>query len=361
MKQIQDIYSVVNQISENIQGQTLQTEVQNLTRLRQTLATNPQNSLPQAMTIIDKIISLVTKVNTALWTADHEYVADKLEIANLIGEKGRRYFEDIKSQLQSNPAAAANIIQTLTAEVNKLRTKPTQFLTLLQPFELNSNIKLINEKEGIIEITFDGDVAIDDFKEAKVQMNDWYLIIEGYARLLDVRREDFEIISISKSSPAKFKIKTTIKNAGLVLGIVSSLLLIEKTVLENRLMIEKLKQNNLVPDTEIQKRFIEDAEKHIEEKIKDGIDKLVEQKLKEHNVQEGNGDIKNNLAKGIENQYNFIINGGNVNIHVIDGQMNKQVEALEKTKDELKQIKQAYEDQKAITTGAEQKDETNNE
>ncbi|MBK6989326.1 MAG: hypothetical protein IPH33_14530 [Bacteroidetes bacterium] len=54
-------------------------------------------------------------------------------------------------------------------------------------------------------------------------------------------------------------------------------------------MIEKLKQNNLVPDPEIQKRFIEDAEKHIDEKIKDGINKLVDQKLKEHNVQQGNG------------------------------------------------------------------------
>ncbi|MBK8586676.1 MAG: hypothetical protein IPN88_15120 [Bacteroidetes bacterium] len=184
--------------------------------------------------------------------------------------------------------------------------------------------------------------------------------MRGYARLLDVRREDYEIISITKSSPAKFKIKTNIKNAALVLGIVTSLLLIEKTVLENRLMIEKLKQNNLVPDPEIQKRFIEDAEKHIDEKIKDGINKLVDQKLKEHNVQQGNGDIKNNLSKSIENQYNFIINGGNVNIQVIDGQIRKQVDVLEKTKEELKQIKEAYEDQKVITTG-ETKDSTKNE
>lgn len=360
MKQIQDIYSVVTQISEVVNAQTIQAEVQTLTKLRQTFQANQQNALPQAITAIDKIISLITKINSALWTADHEYVAEKLEIGNLLGERGRHYFEDIKKQLQTNPTAGTNILQTVITEINKLRTKPTQFLTLLQPFELRSNIKLINETEGIIEITFDGNVAIDDFKEAKDQMNDWFLIIEGYAKLLDVRREDFEIISITKSSPAKFKIKTTIKNAALVLGIVSSLLLIEKTVLENRLMIEKLKQNNLVPNTEIQKRFIEDAEKHIDEKIKDGIDKLVEQKLKEHNVQDGNGDIKNNLSKGIENQYNFIINGGNVNIHVIDGQISKQVDALEKTKEELKQIKQAYEDQKAITTG-EAKDSTNNE
>lgn len=357
MRQIQDIFSVVNQISESFNSQTLQVESQNIAKIRQTFQANPQNALSHAIVEIDKIISLVTKIDTSLWTADHEYVADKLEIGNLIGEKGRRYFEDIKKQLQSNPAVGTTLLQTVTTEINKLRTKPTQFINLLQPFELNSNINKLTAEEGIVEIIFDGDVAIDDFKEAKTQMNDWFLIIEGYARLLDVRREDFEIISITKSSPAKFKLKTTLKNATLVLAVVSSLLLIEKTVLENRLMIEKLKQNNLVPDKEIQQRFIEDAEKHIDEKIKDGIDKLVEQKIKEHNVQEGNGDIKNNLSKGIENQYNFIINGGNVNIHVIDTQINKQVIVLEKTKDELKQIKQAYEDQKAITT-SEQRDET---
>ncbi len=71
--------------------------------------------------------------------------------------------------------------------------------------------------------------------------------------------------------------------------------------------------------------------------------------------------LKNtNLSKSIENQYNFIINGGNVNIQVIDGQIRKQVDVLEKTKEELKQIKEAYEDQKVITTG-ETKDSTQNE
>ncbi len=67
-------------------------------------------------------------------------------------------------------------------------------------------------------------------------MNDWFLIIEGYARLLDVRREDFyEIKSVLQRVPAKFKIKTNIKNVkALVLGYCYSfsLLLIEKTVLE---------------------------------------------------------------------------------------------------------------------------------
>lgn len=357
MKYIQDIYSIVKQIAETVNTQTLQLVTQNLSKQIQLVQTNQASALQQTNAIIDKIISLVSSVNSTLWTADHEYVAEKLEISNLVGEKGRRYFEDVKRQLQTSPASAPSIIQALITEINKLRTKPTQFLTLLQPFELSSNIQIISETEGVIEITFDGAVAIDDFKEAKTQMNDWFLIIEGYARLLDVRREDFEIISISKSSPAKFRIKTTLKNAALFISVISGLLLIEKTVLENRLMIEKLKQNNLVPDIEIQQRFIEDAEKHIDEKIKEGIDNMVKQKLVEYKIEEGNGDIKNNLSKGIENQYNFIISGGNVTIHVIDGQMSKQIDALEKTKEELTQIKQAYEDQKAITTG----EQTNND
>ncbi|MBK8586675.1 MAG: hypothetical protein IPN88_15115 [Bacteroidetes bacterium] len=87
MKQIQDIYSVVSQISETINAQTIQAEVQTLTKIRQAFQANQQNALPQAIAAIDKIISFVTKINSAIWTADHEYVADKLEIGHLLGEK----------------------------------------------------------------------------------------------------------------------------------------------------------------------------------------------------------------------------------------------------------------------------------
>lgn len=365
MKEVQDIYSVLAELELIINNQTLQTEIQNLTRLRtsfqQTVTVRPVPNiqtqgaaLTQINNSIDNIIVIVSGINTSLWNAEHENIIEKLGISDFIGENGRKHFENVKTQIQSNltnPTFISSLIQSTIQELNSLRTKPVQFLNLLKTFDLKSNIEILDENEGIIEIVFDGNVAIDDFKEAKDQMQDWFLIIEGYARLLGVTREDFEIIGISKNSPTKFKIKTTLKNTALVISIITSVLLIEKTVLENKLMIEQLKHNNLVSDPEFQRSFIENAEKHIDDKIQAGINLIVEQKIDEYKIEKNNGDIEANLKKGIQNQYNFVVNGGTVNVQVIEGELKKEVVSLENTKEEIKRIRSAYENQKILTTG----------
>lgn len=356
MIQINDIFSVASQINEQINSQGLQAEIQTLNRLRQSIQTNPNSLQPQLYNSIDKISTILSNIATDVWTREQQEVIEKLGIKNLTGSNAKSYFENIKVQIQTNPVVSSSLIQSVYTELNQIIAKSTQLFSILQPFGIKPSTQEINQDEGIIEITFEGKVAIDDFKKAKDQMNDWFIIIEGYARLLGVTREEFEIISMSKNSPSKFKIKTTLKNTALVLGIITSLLLIEKTYLENRLMIEKLKQTSLIPDSLKQKELIEEAEKHLNEKIQKDIDQLVEKTVKEHNIQEGNGDIQNNLAKGIENQYNFIINGGNVNIQVLDEKVKQQVDTLEKTKNELKKINDAYENQKVLN-GSQQNSE----
>jgi hypothetical protein len=348
MIQLSDIFAVAKQVNDSLTSSNLQAEIQNLTRTRPIVQQGKENGLQQVNAVIDKLIGIVTSVNIGPWTTNQEEVLQKLEISNLVGENGRKFLNDLKTQIKTNIANAPAIIQGAVQELNKLRTKPTQVFTLLQPFSITETVSMLSDNEGVIEIVFDGDVAIDDFTEAKEQMEDWFIIIEGYARLLGVRREDFEIISISKSSPSKFKIKTTLKNVTLVLGIVSAVLLIEKTVLENKLMIEKLRQTPIISDSTFHKQYIDKATEEIQSKVTEGIDKIVDEKIKEHEVPEGNGDIKTVLSKGIQYQYNFIINGGNVNIHVINGQVQQQVDSLEKSKVELKLIKENYENQKAL-------------
>lgn len=358
MKYIEDIYSVAKQLSVFANSTEFTTEVQKLNRLRTQQqpqpqpATSQQVNLQNALQSIDIIIGLTSKIHTENWSEDHEYVSQKLGLDIFIGEKGRNYLESYKRQLQTNPPSFPTLIQTMVAELNNFRAKSTQFTAILEPFDLQYNIKTINESEGIIEISFDGNVSIDNFKDAKEQMNDWFLTIEGYARLANVRREDFEIICITKNSPAKFKIKTTLSNTVLVLSIVTSILSVEKTIIENRLMIDKLKQNALIADSDFQKQFIEMSEKHLDEKVNSEIEKIVNQKMEEHKAAEpANGDVRTNLSKSIHNQYNFIVNGGNVSIQVLNGEVSKDVEKLNKTKDELKQIKDAYENQKCLMNG----------
>jgi hypothetical protein len=351
MAQIQDLFSIVDKIAKSTYIQSLAVETQNLSKISRTYQTNSSAAVQQTIPILDRIIKILSGIEIGTWAFDNELIAEKLDIKGIVGENGRQFIENIKTQIQNNPATGTSLINSVITELNKLRTKPIQLASLLQPFVINTTLEVINKDEGIIEITFDGKVSITDFKEAKDQMNDWFLTIEGYARILDERREDFEIIGISKSSPAKFKIKTKLKNVALVVSIVTNLLMVEKTVLENRLMIQKLKEQILTNDVDLQRKFIEEAEKNINVKINEGIDRIVNDKMKEYNIAEGEGDVRNNFAKSVQNQYNFVINGGNIDIHVIGGELKQEVQTLEKTKVELKQIKEAYENQKALKSG----------
>lgn len=350
MKNIQDIYSIAKEIDNVANSQELTAEVQNLTRSR-TTNTAGQTVVPNINTIIDSIKRILLRIDTSHWTDEQWEIANILGVAKLLGFKGGQFLEEIKSNVLRNPANRTALVSPLSTELTLLRTKPKAILTTLKDFDIETNIQRISDEEGIIEITFEGKVEIEDFKEAKDQMNDWFLIIEGYARLLNVPRDDFEIINITKNSPTTFKLKTAVKNVSLVLGVVTSLLIIQRSYLDNQLLLERLRQTTLNPDAEEQRQFIETAENHVKAQIDAKIEALVNEKLEEHGVAANEGDVKATLTKGIENQYNFINNGGNINIYISNGELQPKVEQLQNTKEEIKKIKSTYEYQKTITSG----------
>lgn len=349
MKNIQDIYSISKEIESIVDNSTLAVEIQNLNRPK---VNNFGQQPPQNdNTTINNIKKIIDTIDTSLWTTEHWEIARILGIDKLLNPQGDLYFNQIKNSLTHNPTNRASIISSLTQDLNILKTKPKQFATLLNDFDITSNIQKISEEEAIIEIKFDGKVEIEDFKEAKDQMNDWFFIIEGYSRLLNVPRQEFEIIGITKNSPTTFKLKTSLKNVGLVLGVITSLLAIQRAYLDNQLLLEKIRQTSLTPNAEAQQQFIQEAESHMQNEIDAKINTLIDQKIKEYNAEENNGDIKASLSKGIENQYNFIIKGGDVKIYISNEGMKPQIEQLNNTKEEIKNIRTSYELQKSISSG----------
>lgn len=350
MKNLQDIFSVTKEVEAISNNSTLVTEIQNLSRQR-------SNSVGQVVApvnyniSIDNIKKILASVNTSLWTNEHWEIAKILGIDKFLGPEGSQYIEQTKLSIASNSSNKVNIIMNLVTELNNFRTKPKQIATLLNDFGISSNIKTISDDEGIIEITFEGNVDIGDFKGAKDNMNDWFLIIEGYSRLLNVPREEFEIINISKNSPTKFKLKTSLKSVTMVLGIFTSILVIQRSYLDNQLLLEKLRQTSLSPDLEAQRQFIENAENHMQNEIDNKIEKLVNDKLEEYKIEENIGEVKTSLKKSVENQYNFVNKGGNINIYITNGDLKPQVEQLQKTKEEIKNIRTSYDYQKSITSG----------
>lgn len=361
MIQLNDINSVITTLGQTITTNNVTVELQNLTRLRATYATNPSAYFTQAQAIINKIANAFKSIPYDLWDREHQIIAETLGFSDFLGDKGETFFNNIINTLRTNPGLASTTLQNAITPINNAVNKIVQFQNLIEPFAKSSNVEILQDGFGIIELTFDSNVSIEDFNDAKHQMDDWYLIIDGYARLLNVRREDFEIITISKNSPTKFRIKTAIVNVSAVVGVFATLLSIEKTVLEKKLIIEQLKQNTIISDQGKQEAFIKDAEENIEKEVDAKIEKAVEQKLKEHGIKkgDGNGDINNSLSRSIHNQYNFIVNGGTVNFYVTDGKVKQAADTLENIKKDIKLIKQKYENQKAIVEGSVENQEEN--
>ena len=262
----------------------------------------------------------------------------------------QQYFNSKKNQVATgNSSAVIDEITSTYSALNNTLYKIRRSLPLLDLF-LVEDISFDAQGEGIIEIVFKEAVSIDNISDAKEQINDWFLILDGYASALGIRREDFEIISITKSSPTRIKIKAALTNIGLFLSVVTSLLAIEKSIFERTMLIEKLQANPLT-DKNFQQQFIDSAKKSLETIADEKINEIIDEKLKERGID--NGAIKTSFKKSIERQYNFIINGGEVYIQINNGEYKKELDTLANTKKELRKLKDESKERKAI-------DENNN-
>jgi len=227
-----------------------------------------------------------------------------------------------------------------------LKTKIEALSTFVYP--LNKLEKNITDQEAIFEVVFDNNVQISNISEGKEQINNWWIIIDGYAHLFGVRREDFEILTISKNTPTKMQIKSTIVIVAGILTIAEKLLNIEKAFLPNKVLIEQLKTNPLIDDQSANQIYIEQSEAKLNKTIDRHIDEVIEERMKAHK----NTAKKENLSsikKSIETQYNFTINGGDVRFYINDPKYKEEIRQVEQTKLEIKRVKDSLTDIKLLS------------
>lgn len=209
---------------------------------------------------------------------------------------------------------------------------------------------------GIIEVEFIGKTDIDNISSAKKQIENWYLILDGYARLLKINRDEFVFSSITKESPTTIIIIATLGAVSLVLGIISDLITLEKRNIEDSAFLDQLKGKNYIRK-HFGKEVIDNMDSILTKQIEECIEKIVDSKLEAYkiDVKNGEGDIKASLYKAVENQYKFLVNGGNVNFIIDHSEELKQtVLKLEINKSELVKLKQGKET-KSITDSTETK------
>jgi hypothetical protein len=354
MHDIYEILQVAKIINDKISTSTFNNDVQIISRLR---AINPATRiahLTEAVSAMDRIINLVGSLNFEQLKIDnYESILIKLNLNDLVGDQGIKYLleqrNSLNASITTNTGTSTTSVNAIITNLNRLKNTASNAMAILQPFSMaKANSDRIQPDEGIIEIVFDGKMGIDNFESASKQMDDWFIIIEGYARLAGVTREDFQIVSISKQSPAKFKIKTGITNTVIVLQVITSLLQLHNLTIERKTLIDKLEKNPIISDKIVHEAYINSAKAEIDSFVDTKIVEIVEQQAKEHNIGKDQGDITANLTKGIQYQYNFVINGGNVNFQVINGEVQKQIDSVEIQKKEIKLIQERLENQKKI-------------
>lgn len=350
MEQIKEYFEIIDKLRELYQSDaTLQVEITTLQQ--QTAAFRNQRNAVQILNvlnpILDRIQIRVEQVDLIPLTTVQVKILEVYALDKILGRNFKKYRKTFTDSIQKTPTTAQQQVLQLIADLNNLRTKPAQIISQIQPI---SNIEVkptLNKNEGIIELTFDNGVSIENFADAKILMSDWFLIIDGYSRVLGLQKTDFEIISITKASPTKIKIKSIATGTALALSIVTGLLQLEQRIIGNKVLVEQVRQNPIAQDSA--KAYIKDIEKSMKEEIAKEIDRIVEEKLKEHKIAGGNGDIQTSLKKGIEKQYNFIVNGGEVNIYLGESEKNNpDLISLENTKKDIKQLQEQYSDLKKI-------------
>lgn len=289
-----------------------------------------KNDLPQLTEYTEEEIALIKSFN----------------LDKFFGKSGVDYISSIQKQLQTTGQNAQSLMQTFVNELNQAKNRPNQIFNALLP--LQGTTTNINKSDGIIEVVFDGKVQISNISDGKEQIGDWFLIIDGYAHLFNVRREDFEIISISKGSPTRIKFKTKIEIAASILAIIASIISIEQQYASDRIMVEQLKSRILVSDS-LQQQFMKEAEERLSKNVEREINRIVDNKVQEQRIDtKTRSDIVSSFQKGVEKQYNFIINGGDVKFYLGDPTENEKSTQLESSKKEVQQLKENLENIKAL-------------
>lgn len=343
--ELSNLINFVEEFTAKFANNTAIVNLNNLwNQIKTQTATNVNGSTPTYVNFIEGLKTNLSTLNINL-SKEEEEILDTWDLTKFVKGNGHHFLTEIQNQITSNPAQAPNIIQKVVTDITQNRAKPIKLNGELKPFKIKEQISLT---QGVLEIIFQGNTEISNISNGKDQFEDWFLIIDGYASIFNIRREDFEIIGISKNSPVKIKLRTTLEIASFIMTIVAGIIVIEQRFSGDRILIEQLKSRTLI-ESEAQQTFIKTAEEQLSISAKKEVDRLVKEKLNERKINTAeNGHIQASFNKGIETQYNFIINGGDVKFILNDPAETKKAQELELLKEGVKEIRRALIQTKSI-------------
>ena len=361
---LEDLNFVVRQIEKFIEDEGLREELKSSElRLNEVKkGTYTQSQLKKVLAYNNILIKKIQLFETILWSDQEVSLLDKLGFENLFGSQSKEFLSSRYSIHYIDGAKLIRDIETINEELRK-GIKMLEISTNLfdQLGLIEEEVTPQDDDFGIVEIIFDNNVSIDNFDDARSQMKSWYLIIEGYSRLLNIPREEFVIVGFSKNSPTKIKVQVKIDVAEIIAAVGNFVLGAYGMYLTTVKSIDALESSVFISN-EVKVQMVDVARKDLDAGIKTHIqeivDKEIDNRLKDRKDKE---EVRVALTKGLTQQFNFTQHGGSINLYVGGNEQSDEIKQFEKTKQEIQLLERGVSKQKLIEDTMSEDDENDDD
>lgn len=234
-----------------------------------------------------------------------------------LGEAGLMKMDQAIGAHQNDPKGTATEVQGL---LNSLTETIKRIRSVKEGLKIDPQAPKLEDGHDLLELVFDEAVAVSNLDDLSKASRTWEVILKDLS-VLNGGAEG-KIYSVSKSSPLIIIIVASVPTL-LTLRQISDLVL---DTWKGLLEVRKIQKEIEKLDGEIAlnkgKQAIQDLEDSVLKKIEEGIDKIAESVIGEHDKKKKkgeaklDGDQKAHIKHGVENMFAFITNGGEVNVVV---------------------------------------------
>lgn len=293
------------------------------------------------------VLNVIQRIMSPLYSASDEQrrILHSLGGAQFADES---FYSSLYEKLEGEEPVAS-IWQALHSQLSGFSQKVNHLYVGLRNVPEEETAISIDSCE--IEVVFQYGASIDNIVEARRQFSRWYQIIEGYARLKSIAKEDYSFIAITKASPTRLRIRVPKDQLAVWLAILTGLFAIEERLIGKKVLIEQIRSISLTEEKR-QSEFVDEAERDLKREAEDSVKKLAEDVIgKEKAEPEAHGF----MVKSVENQYVFISNGGTINVTLPSGENRLEYQMLQDF-ERMKQRLQETERRLEIMRGEQRKE-----
>jgi len=300
---LNELYALTNWIELEISDKQIPQSYQALHTI---LSQNAQPNQPKQPFEQQKedLIAAVSSVPINRLTHEQVELLYSLGIAQFIGEEGVAYIEEILFKNALDIATAVTKVAEITQSISNGISKAGQIHTGLEGCveELEPEIEQV-----LMRVHFAGYASMGNIISFKDWGNTWFEIGRGIAMATGGAPEEIKIVAANKGSIV-FDLAVTYGIAGVASKVVLRGLEIVERALKIRVEVGNIRHLKLQ-----NKKIAQELNAELQQEKQAGIDKTIEEIVKELNLNKGNqGDKKEALSKAISKLIDFIEKGGEV-------------------------------------------------